>query len=284
MADNDPNAPSPESSSAGGVLAAWWHDVRVAGRFLTRLPFDREDGLGPIEAAAEEFEEGEMEEGALALATRAFPLVGVGIGAAGGLAFAVAEALGLPSVVSALLALAATISITGALHEDGLADVADGLGGGRDRDARLVIMRDTRTGVFGVLGLVLSVGLRVGALAAMGSAGAAAAALMAAGAGSRAVLPVVMERMDPARPLGLGAAAGKPPKDRMLTAAVLGAVLVLLFLGPVGGAIAVLVGAGAAAALAALLYKQLGGYTGDVLGAEQQVTEIAILLTAVAVS
>lgn len=282
MPESDANGSDRDSFAPAAVLAAWWRDLRVAAAFLTRLPLGRGEGPGEIDAAEEELDESEMEEGALALSTRAFPLAGAAVGAAGGLVFAVALGLGLPPVIAALLAVVGTVSLTGALHEDGLADFADGLGG-RDREARLAIMADGRTGAFGVLALVLSLGLRVAALAAIGSAGAAAAALIAAGAGSRAVLPVVMARVEPARVHGLAVGAGRASRDRLLAGSLLGAALVLLFLGPVGGAIALLVGAGAAAALAALARRQIGGYTGDVLGAVQQVTEIAILLAAVAV-
>jgi adenosylcobinamide-GDP ribazoletransferase len=281
-----PPEPSPQRYSPAAVLAAWWRDLRVAAAFLTRLPLDRGRSLaalGAEEAEAEEAEEeAEEEADALARSTRAFPLVGLGVGAAGGLGFLVAEALGLGPLIAALVALAVTIALTGALHEDGLADVADGLGGGRDPEAKLAIMRDSRTGPFGVLALVLSVALRAAALAALATSGAAAAALIAAAAGSRAMLPVVMDAMEPAKREGLAAALGRPPRDRVITAALLGAALVLLFLGPVAGVLAVLVGAGVGAATAALAWRQLRGYTGDVLGAIQQASEVAILLTAAA--
>lgn len=288
MAKREPKPPPPPGASSQqsyswvAVLAAWWRDLRVAAGFLTRLPL----GPGPSRAEMEEgeVEEGEAEEGAVARSTRAFPLVGLGVGAGGGLTFAVASTLGLSPVIAALLALGATIALTGALHEDGLADVADGLGGGREREAKLSIMRDSRTGAFGVLALVLSVALRVGALAAIATAGAAAAALIAAAAGSRAVLPVVMNAMQPARAEGLAVAAGRPSKDRVIASAALGAALVLLFLGPVAGVLAVLIGTAAAAAMADLARRQVGGYTGDILGAVQQITEIAILLTAAALA
>ncbi len=286
MADSDPTSP-PEPSSQGyspaAVLAAWWRDLRVAAGFLTRLPLDRGRSLAALgtEAEAEETEE---DANALARSVRAFPLVGLAVGAAGGLAFAVTSALGLGPFIAALVALAVTIALTGALHEDGLADVADGLGGGHDAEAKLAIMRDSRTGPYGVLALVLSVALRAAALAALSTAGAAAAALIAAGAGSRAMLPVVMDGMEPAKREGLAAAVGRPPRNRVITGALLGAALVLLFLGPVAGVLAVLIGAGVGAATAALAWRQVGGYTGDVLGAIQQASEVAILLTAAALA
>ncbi|MBC9180481.1 adenosylcobinamide-GDP ribazoletransferase, partial [Pseudoroseomonas ludipueritiae] len=97
----------------------------------------------------------------------AYPLVGLGIGAAGGAVMAAGLWLGLPPLVAALWSLAATLLLTGGFHEDGLADTADGFGGGRDRARKLEIMRDSRIGSYGVLALVLALGLRAAALAAL---------------------------------------------------------------------------------------------------------------------
>src|SRR5437016_11559974 len=107
-------------------------DFAVATAVLTRLPVG-------MEAA---------EEGAIAAAGWAFPLVGTGIGALAALAFFLAVLLGCGNLVAALLALAASLAVTGAFHEDGLADTVDGFGGGRARDDKLAIMRDSRHGTF----------------------------------------------------------------------------------------------------------------------------------------
>src|SRR5204863_1906899 len=109
-------------------------------------------------------------------------------------------------------AVTAGIALTGALHEDGLADTADGFGGGRDRDDKLRIMRDSRQGSFGVVALVLSIALRAAALGTIGEPIHVTLALIAAHAASRGVLPVLMHVLTPARPDGLGASAGRPSR------------------------------------------------------------------------
>lgn len=243
----------------------WWTDLRVAATFLTRLP-----GLAVS---------GETD---LARAMRVFPLVGAALGLLAGLVYALAYGAGLPPLAAALLALAASALATGALHEDGLADLADGLAGGRDADSRLAIMADSRIGAAGALALLFGVGLRAAALAALATPGVAAAALVAAAAGSRAIFPAIIHRLPPARAQGLGAMAGVPSSETGLVALGLGALIVVICLGLATGLAAMLAAALATAALAATARRAIGGYTGDVLGAAQQVAEIAILLVAAA--
>jgi adenosylcobinamide-GDP ribazoletransferase len=238
----------------------------TAAALLTRLP---------VGAAA-------PEDGAIATASWAFPLVGAGIGALAALAFLAAELLGCGGAAAALIALAAGLAITGALHEDGLADTADGFGGGHDRDDKLAIMRDSRIGSFGVIALVLSLGLRAAALATLGDPIHAGLALIAAHAASRGALPPLMRVLAPARADGLGAAAGRPSPTISIVATALGGVIALALLGPGRGLIALILMAGALALAAILAQRQIGGYTGDVLGFFQQIGEIAMLLAAAA--
>jgi adenosylcobinamide-GDP ribazoletransferase len=170
--------------------------------------------------------------------------------------------------------------LTGALHEDGLADVADGFGGGRDKMAKLAIMRDSRLGSYGVLALIFSVGLRWSALVALADPLAVAGALITAGALSRAVVPPVYGWLNPARTDGLAAGLGGPPGLRVVMAAVLGTCIAGLVLTTAAlpvMAVAILAGL----AVGSLALRQIGGHTGDVLGACQQVVEIAVLLTLV---
>jgi adenosylcobinamide-GDP ribazoletransferase len=241
-------------------------DFAAAAGLLTRLPVGA-GTAGP---------------GAIAAASWAFPLVGAGIGAVCALVFFVAEAVGLADAPAAVLALAAGIGLTGALHEDGLADTADGFGGGVGREAKLAIMRDSRHGTYGILALGLSLGLRAAALATIGGPIAAGLALIAAHAASRGALPVLMRLMRPARTDGLGATAGRPGRFVALLAVVFGTGIALAMLGPGHGAVSLVV-AGIAVALAAwLARRQIGGYTGDVLGSFQQIGEIVMLLAAAA--
>ena len=210
----------------------------------------------------------------------AFPLVGAGIGGAAALALLLAQLVGLASWPAALLSVLAGIALTGALHEDGLADTADGFFGGRNREEKLAILRDSRHGTFGVLAIVMSVLLRAAALAGIGDVIHAGLALIAAHAASRAALPAAMVGLAPARPDGLGAMAGTPRAGSAIAAALIGAAIALAALGPTRGAITLLLTGVIVFAVAEFARRQIGGYTGDVLGAFQQVAEIVILLAA----
>ena len=246
-------------------MSGWTNALVGACAFLTRVP---------LRAA--------MSQAPLALSARAFPLVGLLVGAFAAIVFALADALGLPALSTAFLAVLASLLLTGALHEDGLADTADGLGGGRDREHALAIMRDSRSGAYGVLALVFSVGLRVAALAAMPTIGDGIRALVAAHAASRGFLPWLMQSLAAARTDGLGAGAGTPDAVGVLWAAGIGASIAIIALGIGAGTVALLAAASLVALLARVAQRRLGGYTGDVLGAAQQLAEIAILLTAAA--
>jgi len=221
-------------------------------------------------------------DGAIAAAGWAFPLVGAGIGALCALAFLIAELVGCGAAPAALIAVAAGLAVTGAFHEDGLADTADGFGGGNGRDEKLRIMRDSRHGSFGVVALVLSIGLRAAALGTIGEPIHAGLALVAAHAVSRGVLPPLMRVLAPARPDGLGAGAGRPSLAIAIVAAAIGSAVAIALLGPLSGAIALLLAGGAVVLAALLARRQIGGYTGDVLGFFQQIGEIVILLVAAA--
>lgn len=247
-----------------GLTTGWAEDLRVAALFFTRLPL----GLP-----------GEVTGESLARALRAAPLIGLASGLLGGGAFALARALGLAPPGSALVALAVIAALTGALHEDGLADFTDGLAG-REPSERLAIMRDSRTGVFGTLALIFSLGLRAAAVTEIGRSGEVVAALAAAAAASRGLMPLVTLWLDPARPDGLGAMLGTPRQEAVATAAAIGALAALLLLGPGTGIAALVLGLAALFGVATLARRKLGGYTGDVLGAAQQVVEIAVLLVA----
>lgn len=241
-------------------------EFAVATAALTRLP------VGGAVA----------EPGAVAAAGWAFPLVGAGVGAVCALAYFTAGLCGLADPIAALIALGVGLAITGAFHEDGLADTVDGFGGGRDREAKLAIMRDSRHGTFGILALLLSFGLRATALAAIGDPIHVGLALVAAHAASRGAMPPLMRLLAPARPDGLGPAAGQPTLAVALTSTTIGAVLVVALLGPFTGVAALLVTVAALALAAMLARQQIGGYTGDVLGFFQQIGEIVMLLVAAA--
>ena len=242
------------------------HDCKVALAFLTRLPVRQ----GQVWLDAD-----------LAASVPLFPVVGALIGLAGGLAYAVASWLGLPPWPAAALALATTIGATGALHEDGLADIADGFGGGRTRQDKLRIMRDPRIGSYGALALLLALLARAGALAALADPLAVVATLVAAGAVSRAALPAVMVSLPRARSDGLAAQTGRPHPLRAAAAALIAVLTAAALLGE-GAPAALLASAAGALAVALLARRQIGGYTGDVLGAVQQLAEVGVLFGALA--
>jgi adenosylcobinamide-GDP ribazoletransferase len=240
-------------------------DLKTGLAFLTRLPL-----VGTAPSAGSD----------IARASWAFPIVGAIVGALGALIYWLAHSLGLHAFVCASLAVAVMLLATGCLHEDGLADTVDGFGGGTSPARKLEIMRDSQIGTYGTVALMLSLLVRVGAIASLADPGLVAAALIAAQAGARAVMPVFMRRVPPARQDGLSADAGDPPQQSAVLAVAIGVVVLLLCLGFGATLIAVALLAVAGALLAWLTIGQIGGQTGDVLGALEQVSEILILLTA----
>ncbi|MAU52752.1 MAG: adenosylcobinamide-GDP ribazoletransferase [Roseovarius sp.] len=240
-------------------------DLALALGLLTRLPVPL-----PLPVA---------EAGRGARAAWAWPLAGAVLGALAAPVGWAALALGLPAPVAGLLALGTLVMLSGALHEDGLADTADGIWGGWTRQRRLEIMRDSRLGSYGVIALGLTLGLRGVALAEFfaDGPGEAAAALVAAAMLSRAAMAGAMAALPHARETGLARAQGRPPAATALLGAGLATGAAALLCGLPG------LGAGLAAALVAALVARLalvkiGGQTGDVLGAVQQGAEIAALL------
>lgn len=242
-------------------------DLRMAASFVTILPVASSKPAG---------------DGAVARATWALPLAGLLVGLAGAFVYKAASRFGLTPNLAALLALATTTFITGALHEDGLADTADGLGGGRTRERKLEIMRDSRIGSYGVCALILSFGLRWSALAAIANPWAVTLALCAAHTAARAGVPAFMSLVPPARPDGLSASAGAPPGRSVAIAFALGTLALALALGPGKALVGLILLSLAGLMLARLAISQIGGQTGDILGAFEQLGEIMILLVAAA--
>jgi adenosylcobinamide-GDP ribazoletransferase len=195
----------------------------------------------------------------------------------------------MPGLVAAGLVLAAFAFVTGALHEDGLADTADGFGGGRDREAKLAIMRDSRTGAYGVLALVLGILIKAAALAALahGPWFLPVAILAGSGAFSRALIVWFMASTPPARSDGLAYQAGQPSDFTARRALVAGGViafaLILWASGFISALIVVAAGGALAWALRRLALAQVGGHTGDIAGAMQFVSETAMIAAASAI-
>jgi adenosylcobinamide-GDP ribazoletransferase len=240
-------------------------DLKACILFLTRLRFGE---AIPVAGAA------------VAQAAWAFPIVGVLVGLISALVYALADRAGLPAWPAAALAVTATIAITGCLHEDGLADTTDGFGGGSTRERKLEIMRDSRIGVYGVVALTLSILIRVSALASLGAPSLVVPVLIAAHGAARAVVPVFMFFVPPARSDGLSAGVGQPPRESVAAAAILGILILLLCLGFGPGLVALIALAIVTALAAWVSLSQIDGQTGDVLGAVEQISEILILLVA----
>ncbi len=211
----------------------------------------------------------------------AAPVAGALAGAVGAAVLALTQALGLPALLSAALATASLVAATGGLHEDGLADVADGFGGGRTRERKLEVMRDSRIGAYGAIALSLALILRVGALASVLAHGppSAAGALIIVAAVSRAGALMPLALLEPVRPDGAGAAAGRLEPGSFAAACgvaiVLAVLLGLLTVGAERAIAAAVAGAIGAAAMTALASRQICGQTGDVAGAAQQWAEVA---------
>ncbi len=204
----------------------------------------------------------------------AYPLVGVIIGVILAAATALMLWVGLPSGVVAGLVLALSVILTGAMHEDGLADAADGLWGGWTPARRLEIMKDSHIGVYGVCAIALSLLLRFLALAGIVSLGAYWVVFIAVGALSRSAMVVLMATLPNARDGGLSKSVGRPP-----TATAWIAVVIALVVTVVSGYPLLIIVAGLTALACGLIARsKIGGQTGDILGATQQVTEIATLI------
>ncbi|MBD3677640.1 MAG: adenosylcobinamide-GDP ribazoletransferase [Rhodobacteraceae bacterium] len=236
-------------------------DISAALGLLSRLPMSVDTDRAQARGAA---------------AAWAWPLAGAVLGGLAGLVGWVALVLGFTPGVSAAIVLAALILMTGAMHEDGLADTADGLWGGWEPARRLEIMKDSRIGTYGVLALGLSLLARWSALTSLIAAGSLFAPLIAAGMLSRAPMVAVMAALPNARGDGLSQSVGRPGQ-RTVTLAIL-----LAF----GGGLAVTGWAALPAALmvaivvwalSGIAMAKIGGQTGDILGASQQLAEIAVL-------
>ncbi len=246
------------------ALRRRWSEARLALMLLTRLPAGRLAEPVPT----------------LSAARWAYPLVGLLTGTLAWAVFNGALVLGAGPLAAAILALGASVLVTGGLHHDGLADFADGIGGGRDRAHCLEIMRDSRIGSYGVLVLIFAVGLGASALARFHD-GAPVVVFLLTGLVSRGAMLLVLDLLPSARSDGLGRQASGPA-DRTAWVPGLGAVAaVVMLFGP--GHWAVALAALAVMAVVAglvgwLAHRRIGGQTGDVLGAVQLASETAGLL------
>ena len=266
MIERDPLASQWFAAAAHGLARAR-RDLAASLRFFSILPLPAAAEPAPPFAAF----------------AWAAPLAGAINGGLSSVALIVALRLGLPAGLAAVAPVATLFAVCGGLHEDGLADFADGLAAGRSRDERLAIMRDSRIGVFGAGALTLALIARVAAVAALAASGGAtaAAAQIVAGAAARLGALVPLAALAPARPDGLVASAGRLAPTTFLAAAAATAGVAIVFglanFGVGRAVLAALLAAAAAGAIAALAGRRLGGQTGDVAGAAAQAAEIVAL-------
>jgi adenosylcobinamide-GDP ribazoletransferase len=246
------------------------NDIARSMGFLSRLP------------VPSRYFEGH--DGNLSRAVGAFPIAGVLIVLPAAAAFAVLLALKMEPLLAAFLVLAMLALLTGGLHEDGLSDTADGIGGGRDREAALAIMRDSRIGSYGASALVLSYGIRAAALAAIGGAltpTGAGFSMIAIAALSRAAMVWHWSALPPARRDGVAVSVGLPESEAIMLALGSAAVIVVAviwFFAGFGAACATIAAAGLAVfGLTRYIGSRIGGHTGDTIGASQQCAEMAAL-------
>ncbi|MEM9043162.1 MAG: adenosylcobinamide-GDP ribazoletransferase [Pseudomonadota bacterium] len=229
-------------------------------QFLTRLPIGTHC----------------WDEDRLARASRYFAVTGALVGAAAGTVWWIAGQH-LPVAVASGLAIATGVLISGALHEDGLADTADALGGHVSREKALEIMRDSRIGTYGAVAVILSLGLRWAALSALAPS-TGVLALIASAATGRALMVPATRIAGYARPSGLGTLVEDGARWREVAFALATAAGFYLLLG-FSALWAMLVASVAAWLIFRVQLRRLGGYTGDGLGAIAHLGETAALIT-----
>ncbi len=245
-------------------LPARLDDIRLGMMTLTRLPM----GKWPLQPDA-----------TLSRSIWTYPLAGAVVGALSGGAFLLATLARLPPPLCATLALVVNVLVTGSFHEDGLADFFDGIGGGQDRARKLEIMRDSRIGTYGAVALILSFLVRWAAISALVLPENVLAVWTAVGALSRAGIVVPLGLLSPARPDGLGVQAASPPTAAVLVAALVALAIAVFALHwhalPLFAVVLLI-----SLFVTATADVQLGGFTGDVLGACALIGEAAALVAA----
>ena len=235
------------------------YHLLTAVMFFTRIPIHLND----------------FDEADLSKSTRFFPLVGIFVGAVGALIFWLADIL-LPLEVAVLLSMAATILLTGAFHEDGLADAVDGLGGGWSKEQVLAIMVDSRIGSYGAIGLVMVLLTKYQALSYQ-TAALIPVSIVAGHALSRLCAVLVMFTQRYVKAEGKAKPLATQLNISELTIATFFGLLPMAFL-PMKFLAALLPVAIVWLWFSAKIKARIGGYTGDCLGAMQQLTEIAFYL------
>lgn len=244
-----------KTSVDASVLSDFWRAMAL----LSRVP------LPPV---------GDFRAALIARSVWCWPLVGLVLAGLALLPAMLVDFLTGNPLVYAIFAIAAMVLLSGAMHEDGVADCVDGFGGGMDRDRKLEIMRDSTVGTYAVVMLILTLGLRLVLITAAADIGQAGILFLIMAVISRAAMPIVMRILPPARDNGLGKGAGRPGWLPVLIGFAIASAIVLV-LGGIGAMFAVIVGVMIAILIVAMVARsQIGGQTGDVLGATQICAEL----------
>ncbi len=236
-------------------------DIAASIGLLTRLPV-------PVDF--------EVARARSSISCWAYPLVGALVGLIAGCVAYLASAIGLPNGIAALLGVISLMLITGGLHEDGLADCADGFWGGATKQRRLQIMKDSTVGVYAILALMSIIGLRWLGLEAVGQT-QLIATFAGIGAISRLPLVIGLHMIPNARGSGLSSDVGTAPASSLAIASVIAILLALLCFG-LAGLLIIFVAVAASIGVFAVALRKIGGQTGDVLGASQQIAEVSAIL------
>jgi adenosylcobinamide-GDP ribazoletransferase len=243
----------------------WIQDIILGISFLTRLPISHSLPYKRF----------------IMQSAWSFPLVGSFLGFLGGSVSWVLLELQLPLLIISFLTIGTLILLTGGLHEDGLADMADGFGGGSNPENKIAIMRDSQIGTYGTLILILVIAIKAaGIVTLLGQDNTlnCMVALVVSGSISRSLMVCVAYTLDHASEKGIGKFAGKPDSHTAISSIFI-TVITSIFLLPIMKAMIVLTLATLTATAIGLLAKrQINGYTGDILGATQQLSEVIVLI------
>ena len=256
-----------KKNKQSGAFAQVLAELHTVWIFFTRLPWPGDFGLGKAPNTVK-----------LSAAARAFSFGGIVVGGLSAGVLYIGAALGLHPLAASILGLGAGMLVSGAIHEDGLGDVFDGFGGGASKAKKLEIMSDSRIGTYGMLALIIVTGLKAALLAGFPSPGLAAGALFVANVLPRSGLAMMMVILKPAKKSGLGHGAGIPKKEDAIISIIIGALVAVLVFGPGTGIATAAVSALGLGAVGFVAKHQIGGLSGDVLGAAEQIGESFVLL------
>ncbi len=267
--DDQVDAKQPEAETetdvpAKGMLGDFWRALALLSRIPVFIP-------------------GDFSPDAVARSVWCWPLIGLFVAGIAIIPAYLAAVLTGNVVIAAIVATFSLVLLTGAMHEDGIADCADGFGGGADRQRKLDIMRDSRIGTYGVVALVLALVMRVAILGAAGDSGSMAAILIVKAVMSRAAMPIVMYVFDPARENGLGKSAGRPDIRMVAAGIAIALILVVIVAGAVTAFVSLIAMMVGASVIGWIARHQIGGHTGDVLGMTQVIAELLVGIAFVAV-